>query len=98
AVEIVGVETFGAEVDDQILAVSDWSRGCVRRLRMALDFGNAFVSHALPEDLSGRFIESVNLPCMRRIVFDWRDVAIQTVLLFVFAATDGSDHEYFVAP
>src|SRR5215213_6270009 len=65
---------------------------------MALNFRNPLVRNALPENLAGRFIEGVDLPCVRWIVFDWFDVAIKTEACFVLAARNGADHKYLVAP
>src|SRR3954471_17083816 len=65
---------------------------------MSLNFWNAFVGNALPEDLAGRFIESVNLPRVLRVFFDRRGVAEQTKARFVFATAHRSDHEHLVAP
>src|SRR6185369_922552 len=98
AIEIVSVETFGAEVNDQVFSVGGWCRSCVCRLRMPLNFRNALVRESLPEDLARSLVESINLPCMLRIVFDRRDVAEETEACLIFAARDGAHHEYFVAP
>src|SRR3569832_2220979 len=65
---------------------------------MSFNFGNAFVGHALPEDLAGRFVESVDLPGVLWIVFDWRGIAEETEARFVFAAADGGDYEHLIAP
>src|SRR5689334_15941013 len=65
---------------------------------MAFDFRNAFVCYALPQYLSGRLVDRVDLPRVLRIVFNWRHVAEQSVTCFVFSTTHRRGHENLVAP
>jgi hypothetical protein len=64
AVQVVTIETFRAEQRDDMFAVNCGSGGGVRRLRMAFNFGHAFVSRALPENFARLLVEAIDFPGM----------------------------------
>src|SRR5262249_22335357 len=65
---------------------------------MAFDFRNTLVGHAFPENLSGGLIDRVDLPAMLGIVFDWSNVAEESVTRFVFTTANSGSNENLVAP
>src|SRR5687767_10775932 len=64
---------------------------------MPLNLGNAFVSNSLPKDRAFLFVECVNLVRVFRIIFNRRDVAVESESRFVFPATNRGGHKNFVA-
>src|SRR5258708_40349888 len=66
---------------------------------MALDFRDAFTSHAIPHHFSSALVEGVHMPTVRRCVFVRINIAVQPVTKVVAAlAADGCSDEDPVSP
>ncbi len=99
AVQVVSIQTHGTEIYDEIFSVSDGRRVGVGRLRMTLHFRHAVEGDAFPQDRSRVLVDRVNLPGVLGIIFNGCDIAVESVLRFIFRATGyRSAHENLVAP
>src|SRR5687767_11365410 len=65
---------------------------------MPLNFGHAVIRHALPQNLPGLFVERINLPGVSWIVFDRRDIAVETKTRFIFRRAHRGANENLVTP
>jgi len=77
AFQVVAVESLGAEKRHHVLAVRRRGRVGVRRFRVALHLGDAFVRRPLPQDLTGVLVQTVDLPLMNDILADRLDVPVE---------------------
>src|SRR5688500_8004029 len=59
---------------------------------MAFDLGNALGNYALPKYGAFVFVDRVDLPRVLRIVFNSRDVAVNTEARFILGAVEGRRH------
>src|SRR5207342_507588 len=62
AVEVVAVQTLGAQRHDDSLPVGGGSRGGEGALEMPAQAGWTFIYGPLPDDLTGRLVEAQKLP------------------------------------
>src|SRR5262245_3392539 len=100
ALEIVGVEPFGAKECHYRCPVRGWSRRRLARLWVAFRFRDSFMCYFVPNNIPALGVDCIELPSVFRHVSMRLDVSIEPVsksLVFGLAA-DGSYYKHLFAP